>query len=326
MAVTLPAALLAPYERFTLYNSPYPAHDRGCAVDLYPAAAIAAHPGGRTPAPSPVAGEVLDTRSVAAPSRPYAADRDHLVLVDVERPAPVAGLVARLLHVEPSVAPGDRVDVGDAVGTLVRSGYFAPWVPDHVHLGFREPGADPYRAAGSLRLEPGVDVEPLAWDGTGEVVASDDSYAVLDSPAHPAPGDRWVGVGAAVGAGATVGSGASAGADAGADADPATAVLDGGLPHYAGGGLLGADAPDGPVSLAGHRVGVAAGRDAAWDDVAVRANGRPVTGLSLFCARDAGFGAKLVGEGLDLAVGERVAVSIVPAGEGTGSRAPVTDG
>jgi hypothetical protein len=292
MAVPLAPALLAPFDRFTLYNSPYPAHDHGRAVDLYPAGAIAAHPGGEARAPSPVAGEVRDTLSVEAPSRPYAAAEDHLVLVDVEAPAPAAGLVARLLHVDPVVSAGDRVAIGDDVGLLVRSGYYAPWVPGHVHLGFREPGADLRRATGSLPLELPVDVEPVAWDGTGEVVATGDTYAVLDSPDHPAPGERWAGVAA--------------------DGPGERAVLDGGLDHYEGGGLLGAaggSTAAGPVALAGQRVGVASGRDVTWDDVTVLADGDPVRGLSLFCARDA-LGAKLVGEGVDLAVGERVAVVV----------------
>jgi hypothetical protein len=292
MTVRLSTAVLEPFDRFTLYNSPYPAHDHGCAVDLYPGAAVDAHPGGEARAPSPVAGEVRDTVSVSAPSREYAAEEDHLVLVDVDSPAPAAGLVARLMHVDPAVEPGDRVDVGDDLGRLVRSGYYAPWVPDHVHLGFREPDANLRRARGSLPLDLDVDVAAVPWDGTGEVVATGDTYAELDAPGHPAAGQRWAGV-AAVG-------------------PSGTGVLDGGLDHYDGGGLLGAsgadDEPTGSVVLAGQRVGVADGRDVAWGDVTVRANGEPVRGLSLYCARDA-LGAKLVGEGVDLAVGEQVTVS-----------------
>jgi hypothetical protein len=45
----------------------------------------------------------------------------------------------------------------------------------------------------------------------------------------------------------------------------------------------------------------------------VLANGEPVTGLSLFCARDAGFGAKLVDPGHDLSVGDRVEVGFRPS-------------
>ncbi|WP_262179752.1 hypothetical protein [Haloarcula laminariae] len=272
MAVTVPERVLRQYYRFSLYNSPFEAHDDGCAIDLYPE-------GER--APSPVAGEVLETKAVRAPPKAYAAEADYLILVDT------GDYVARLLHVKPGVDAGDRVAVGDDLGELVRAGFFAPWVPNHVHLGFRNEGANPYRAAGSLPVEAGVNVEGLAWDGTGTVTEAGETWARLDSPTHPAPGERFVGLAAGGG------------------------VLDGGLPHYEWGGLLGDDG--GIARLAGQRVGVADGRTVAWDDLAVVANGDPVTGVALFCSRDEA-GVKLVGEDVDLAVGERVEVTVSRGG------------
>lgn len=277
MVVSLGSDLLTQYRRFSLYNSPFVAHDRGCAVDLYP-------DGDR--APSPVTGEVLDRRQVSAPPKPYAAEHDYLVLVDTGE------YVARLLHVDPVVEPGDNVAVGDSLGDLVRAGFFAPWVPNHIHLGFRPPEADPYRASGSLPISVDVDVRPLPWDGTGTVVETGETWARLDAPAHPTPGDGFVGL------------------------DGGGAVLDGGFPHYDGGGLLGrpVDAVTGDggkhnATVAGTDVGTATDRTVTWHDCTVRANDRPVTGLALFCARDR-FGVKLVGEGVNLAAGESVTVSV----------------
>jgi hypothetical protein len=267
--VTVPASTLDRYARCSLYNSPYPAHDRGCAIDLYPASDRGV---------SPVAGEVIDIRTVAAPSRPYADDDDHLVLIDTGEH------VARILHVDPAVVPGDTVAVGDSLGELIRSGFFAPWVDNHVHLGFRDPEANPYRAAGSLPVEVGVDVRPLEWDGTGVVREAGETYVVLDAPAHPDPG-TWAGL-----------------------AGGRSVVLDGGCPHYDGGGALSGD--DGPVSVAGARVGVADGRDVAWGDVMLTANGKPITGLSLFLAREGDFGTKLVSPDHGFAVGDRITVSV----------------
>jgi hypothetical protein len=326
MAVTLPASVLDRYERFTLYNSPYVAHDHGHAVDLFPGDSLGPDPedGPAVDAPSPVGGEVVDTRTVTAPRQPYAAEQDHLVVLDTGE------YVARLMHVEPAVEPGDCVAVGDSLGRLVRAGYFAPWVANHIHLGFRPHDADPYRAAGSLPLDvdPALDVEPLDWDGTGTVVVAADTYAVLDSPSHPAPDERFVGLVGETSDGHTLG------------------VLDGGLPHYDGGGLLrrsgrsgatdrsgGGDATgrgdggdvtgqsngsstagppddwDRDVLLAGERVGRADGRDVTWDGVTVLANGDPVRGIAMGLTRgDAGI--KLVGEGVDLPVGTEVTVEI----------------
>jgi len=272
--VTVPASALSHFRRFSLFNSPYAAHDRGCAIDLYPAS---------DRAPSPVAGVVTDVRSVRAPPQPYAVAEDHLILIDI------GDRVARILHVDPAVGPGDRVAVGDTLGETIRSGFFAPWVDDHVHLGFRDPDANPYRAAGSLPVTVDVPVRALDWDGSGTVREVGETYVVLDRPRHPDPGS-WVGLAGASGV-----------------------VLDGGCPHYDGGGVLSATEDGTPVSVAGDRVGVATDRVVTWDDVTLRANGHPLPGLSLFVARDAGFGAKLVAPDHDFARGDRVRVSATPS-------------
>ena len=321
MAVVIGERVLGEYQRFSLYNSPYPAHDAGCAIDCYPEGSDP-HKGVATIAPSPVAGVVRGTETVRAPPKPYAPEHDHLILIDVEEPTSAAGLVARILHVDPAVEAGDRVSIGDSLGRLVRAGFFAPWVGTHLHVGFREPEQNLHRASGSLPIEVDVQVRALPWDGTGTVVATGETYAVLDAPTHPDPGS-WVGIAADCGR-----------------------VLDGGLPHYEGGGVLepiresvanarlareGSDTdphavtshavdpdPDAsradeprPIRLNGDQIGSARGRTVTWEDVTVLANGKPVTGLSLFCARDASFGAKLVSVDHEFAVGEQVTVSVI---------------
>ena len=282
--ITLPADALDPFPRFSLYNSPYPAHDRGRAVDLYPDP----DPESEADAPSPVAGEVFDTRTVRCPDRPYAVDRDHLILIDA------GAYTVRVLHVDPAVAAGDRVAVGDPLGGTVRSGFFGAWVDDHVHVEFRDSDLDPYRASGSLPLAVDVPVRAVEWDGRGTVVETGDSYARLDAPARP--GDGYAAL-------------------ASADGRP----LDGGVAHYGTGGLFGLPVPDGggadggAVELLGARIGTADGRDAAWGDAGVFANGERITGLSLFAARG-DWGTKLVTrpEAGDpqFSVGDEVRVSV----------------
>jgi len=267
MAVSIPRDVLFQYRRFTLYNSPYVAHDAGCAIDLYPEGGTA---------PSPVSGEVIDTRTVEAPPQPYAETHDYLLVIDTGE------YVARLLHVKPGVEPGETVDIGDPLGELVRAGFFAPWVPNHIHLGFREPDANHYRASGSLLIDVAVDPTPLSWDGTGQVVETGETWARLDAPAHPAPGEAFVGL------------------------ESGGGVLDGGFPHYDYGGLLGAG---NSAVIAGTRVGTVSGRTVTWDDCTVRANRQAVTGIALYCARDS-FGIKLVGDGIDLRTGDAVAVEV----------------
>ena len=282
--ISLPAATLRRHRRFSLYNSPYPAHDAGHGIDLYPETNVGV---------SPVAGEVLDTRTVGCPDRPYAADHDHLILIDT------GDAVARVLHVDPAVEAGETVAVGDPLGGMVRSGFFGQWVDNHVHLEFRAPDRNPYRATGSLPLAVDCPVRGVGWDGTGRVVDAGETYAVLNAPAHPDPGPEPV-------------SFVSLASDDGVP-------LDGGLPHYTGGGRLdrapaGADGQASTLSLLGTRVGTARGRTVTWDDVAVTVDGERITGISLFASRESGFGVKLVsrpsaGEP-SFAVGERVSVAV----------------
>ena len=261
------------YERISLYNSPYPAHDAGCAIDLYP---------DTDEAISPVAGTVLDTRTVRCPERPYAVSEDSLLLVDC------GDHVARILHVDPGVEPGERVEIGDSLGSLVRSGFFARWVDDHVHLGFRRPEQNFERASGSLPIDLGVDISGIEWDGTGTVSDTGETYVRLDSPSYEGQGF------------------AALASDGGIP-------LDGGVPHYTGGGAL--KPTDEPLTLLGTTVGELHGRTVEWHDVAVYVEEERATGLSLFASRSS-IGVKLVfheGHGFD--VGDRVRVTVEPTDE-----------
>lgn len=281
--VTVTAAALKPFPRVSRYNSPYPAHDTGSAVDLYPDGDFA---------PSPVAGEIVETRTVACPSRPYAADHDHLIVVDT------GASLARILHVEPTVEPGETVALGESLGPLVRSGYFAPWVDNHVHLGFREYGTNAVRATGSLPLSLDVPIEAVPWDGTGRIVETGDTYAILDTPSHPQPGTGYAGI---------------------AD-DSGQFVLDGGLPHYEWGGRLAIDqqgrgaTSDGgedstPLSFLGKRLGRPTSEPVQWRNLTVLANNEPVIGLSFFLGRDELY-AKVIDRDHSFAGGESVSVTL----------------
>lgn len=266
--VTLSGSVLSQYRSFSLYNSPYPAHTEGCAIDLYP----------EEGAPSPVAGTVRETRTVRAPPKPYAAEHDHLIVLDTGR------YLARILHVDPSVEPGDTVTIGTNLGQTIRSGYFAPWVDNHLHLGFRPPNANAHRASGSLRIEPAVHPEPVTWDGTGTVIERADTFVTLDQPGHPNPGGRFAGIAANGG------------------------VLDGGLPHYDSGGLIHGE--NDRITVIGTEVGTATNRTVTWTGVEVRVNTKPITGISLAIHRDQ-LGVKLVSwDGVPVDVGDEATVTI----------------
>jgi hypothetical protein len=86
--------------------------------------------------------------------------------------------------------------------------------------------------------------------------------------------------------------------------------LDGGLPHYAGGGVLGVGR--GELSLLGTMIGEVDGRTVRWHDVAVCADGKRSTGLSLFASQGS-IGVKLVfHDGHEFSVGETIEVAVEP--------------
>lgn len=273
--VGLSTAALYQFDRFSLYNSPYPAHDRGRAIDLYPGP-------DRAVTPSPIAGTVDQIRQTRAPRRPDAETDDYLIVVDT------GSHKARLLHVDPAVTEGEAIAVGDHLGRLIDSGYFAPWVGPHVHLGFRPLDAEVLRARGSLELSVPVSVQPLSWDGTGTVIDTYPTHVVIDGPAHPEPGSQFVGV-------------------AGADGRVA---LDGGLPHYAAGGAF--PSWTGPLRAFGTVVGDADGRTVTWRDVTVRLDGNTVKGLSLTCGQES-LPITVVCPGHSIGVGDTVSVSVASA-------------
>lgn len=321
---TVPESVLERFRAFSLYNSPYRAHDDGSATDLYPGT------GAEPAAPSPVAGEVIAVERVRAPPKPYAPEHDYLLAIDTGavgdgpdyRTDGGDAAIARILHVDPSdgrgPTVGDHVAVGDPLGEPIRAGFFAPWVDRHLHLGFRRPGDDVRRAAGSLPVTPEVAVEPVPWDGTGTVVETADTYAVLDSPRHPAPGERFAAIAGTLG-GPDGDSDAGRAARVEAATDARTVPIDGGLPHYEHGGVFTresgrlASLDDGDrtraLSLLGERVGTATGRTVEWTDPTVTADGTPIEGLSFAAAHD-DCAAKLICPDLALSVGDEVAVDI----------------
>lgn len=131
--------------KFSLFNSPYPAHKAYTAIDIYPNRDF-----GST-APSPVLGEIKGIRKVACPEKKSfkSTSYDYVILVQsLENPE----YWVKILHLEPLVKVGDIVRVGEDLGTLLRSGFFDYWTDPHIHVEVRNP-SDPIRARGGLELK-----------------------------------------------------------------------------------------------------------------------------------------------------------------------------
>ncbi|NJE62394.1 hypothetical protein [Thermococcus sp. 21S7] len=122
---------------WSFYNSPYPAHRLGTAVDVYfPDEALFPFEEGR----------VVATRRVRTPG--YVPVReDYLTIIKVE------GFCLKVLHVKPAVGEGERLVLGDSLGKMVVSGFFSSWSDRHAHFELR-PCHDAYRARGAFLMHP----------------------------------------------------------------------------------------------------------------------------------------------------------------------------
>jgi hypothetical protein len=131
--------------RFSFFNSPYPSHKAKTGIDIYPKLRF------NDIAPSPICGEIFFVKKVKTPSGRGFRDAgyDFLTLIKShENP----NKVVKVLHVEPIVKVGDKINEGDAIGRLLRSGYFSWGTSPHIHLEIRDPN-DPIRARGGSSIK-----------------------------------------------------------------------------------------------------------------------------------------------------------------------------
>ncbi len=180
--------LMAPDDAMlSFFKSPFAAHETGSAVDIaYGDFGEGAH--------SPVDGVVVDIREFDTPT-PF-KDRDFKEYLTAIR---CGEFVVKILHVKPSVEIGDRVRCGEEFGTFIKSGYFYFWNFSHLHVEVRMPD-DYLRASNNMPLDIPVGAVSSSKDGrrdgtsdafefSGEVVFSDERYALIDCPDISRGGD-----------------------------------------------------------------------------------------------------------------------------------------
>ncbi len=127
-------------------NSPFPAHRESSALDIYPADAKFGDE-----VSCPVNGIVKETRKFSSPNLfPDKPPLDeYLILIEsADNPE----VYVKIIHAHPKVRKGEKVNVGDTLAVLVRSGYWAYSVDPHIHVELRNP-KDAIRALGSYPLE-----------------------------------------------------------------------------------------------------------------------------------------------------------------------------
>jgi len=138
--------------KYAFYNSPYPAHKLGTGLDIYPPEGFG------EVASSPVKGEVVEVRKVKAPRSGFFNDPGYDVVTLVSSDDD-PDTVVKLLHIEPLLSPGDRLEVGGDLGVLLHSGYYGFSTAPHIHLEVRR-ASDPLRVRGGCHLSRVLDARP----------------------------------------------------------------------------------------------------------------------------------------------------------------------
>ncbi len=210
--------------RYSFYNSPYPSHRLMTGVDIYPQQIDG------NLAYSPVSGEILQVRRVKAPKgRGFvASEYDTVTVISTES----SDRVVKILHVDTEITEGDKIQVGDALGSMIRSGYFGYQTPLHAHVEIR-PATDPLRVRGGYHLQNILRLDDLqdTRDLKGIVTVATKGYAQIRLQRYPS----WAVV----------------------DVGGQSGILDGGIPLYGWFGVhLKDPKPASRISLLGTTIGV----------------------------------------------------------------------
>ncbi|UCH01415.1 MAG: hypothetical protein JSV20_05925 [Candidatus Bathyarchaeota archaeon] len=133
---------------FSFFNSPYYSHVNASAVDIYPKKRNA----DEVLAFSPVEGVISKIHEVKSPVPKHfkASETEHLIVVS---PRENPNVAVKLLHINSNLERGMRINVGDYLGKLVRSGFFNFWTNKHLHIEVRSL-KNPLRAKGAYHLAP----------------------------------------------------------------------------------------------------------------------------------------------------------------------------
>ncbi|MGD9396705.1 MAG: hypothetical protein PVJ05_09780 [Candidatus Thorarchaeota archaeon] len=204
---------------FSYFNSPYIGHDLGSAIDIYPH-----HQEWGGPVVSPVSGTVVRIKkmSMGQPKQFPTNDFDYGVGI---LPEESETDIVRILHCEPSVSEGETVHLGDNIGRAIRSRYFNYWTGPHYHVEI-QPRESFRRSSKSYPLKLNYKFESKQRESIETSVEF-----LVDSVTE----DHLVGYARNLDYAEIQNlSGVSAIVD-----NEVVGILDGGLPHYRIGGVIG---------------------------------------------------------------------------------------
>ncbi|TFG33596.1 hypothetical protein EU527_07635 [Candidatus Thorarchaeota archaeon] len=113
---------------FSYFNSPYTGHTLGSAVDVYPN-----HSNWKNPVESPITGRIVNIKRIRMGLVKEFPTANHDFGIALQ-PEGSSDDIVRILHVQPEVKIGDKVDLGEHIGITLRSRYFNYWTGPHYHI------------------------------------------------------------------------------------------------------------------------------------------------------------------------------------------------
>ena len=149
---------------YSFFNSPYPGHEYGTAIDIYY----------QDKALFPFEkGRVVEIKKIKTPQ--YVSEEvDYLILIEVNE------FYLKILHVKPNIKVGEMLYFGDDIGKLIVSGFFRPWSDMHAHFELRDK-LDKYRARGGFLINPKVlKLVPTTLGNEFEIVERKKEYYWLE--------------------------------------------------------------------------------------------------------------------------------------------------
>jgi hypothetical protein len=129
VAETHGITLHAPPESIVgFHTSPYPVHVQGGALDIFQGRDF------NSQAKSPVFGKVVFIeKNKVGIARYFTADPyDYITVIEQDE------ICVRMLHVEPEVSVGDRIEIGETLGRYLRSPLLPFWSYPHIHTEVKD--------------------------------------------------------------------------------------------------------------------------------------------------------------------------------------------
>lgn len=205
---------------FSYFNSPYTGHSHGAAIDIYPY-----HQMWGGSVVSPVSGKIIRIQKTKMGRKKKFPTEEYDYGIGIQ-PEEAESDIVRIIHCKPTLKIGDTVDLGDAIGSTIRSRYFNYWTGPHYHVEIMHrdsfprstrshPLELPFRFDSRLKKETLTEVEFIV-----ETVSEDHIIGYAKDLSHTSIGS-FVGLSAFDIESNIVG------------------ILDGGLSHYNHGGVIG---------------------------------------------------------------------------------------